>query len=154
MLEAKMRGAIRGAVSNSPQLSQALVEKALSAPSIDAERKEKPELLRARAAKVYEVARAPRSRELRRVPLQQRLLHVREGEGRRRGEAARPPARQHGTGLISTAPTDIRVAFSCLEVDAGRAALRDAAPGHPGAALHLTIRAQAGSVARRLPERC
>ena len=24
---------------------------------------------------------------------------------------------KHGTGLISTSPTDIRVAFSCLEVD-------------------------------------
>src|SRR5512145_1377792 len=55
-LEAKVKGAIRGAVSNSPQLSQTLVERALAASSVDAERKEKCELLRVRAQKVHEVA--------------------------------------------------------------------------------------------------
>ena len=49
VLDAKVRGAIRGAVSNSPQLSQTLVEKALASSSIDAERKQKREMLRARA---------------------------------------------------------------------------------------------------------
>jgi len=51
VLDAKARGAIRGALSNSPMLSQTLVEKALDASSIAAERKEKAEILRARAAK-------------------------------------------------------------------------------------------------------
>ena len=57
-----MKGAIRGAVSNSPQLSQTLVEKALAASSVDAERKEKCEILRVRAERVYEVANAKRFR--------------------------------------------------------------------------------------------
>ena len=44
-------------------LSQTLVERALQSSSVGDERKEKAELLRARAARVYEVARAPRFRE-------------------------------------------------------------------------------------------
>ncbi len=51
-------------------------------------------------------------------------------KGVRRREVARAPARRSTRiGLIATSPTDIRVAFSCLELDRDRAALRDAAPG-------------------------
>jgi aspartate/methionine/tyrosine aminotransferase len=115
-LEAKTKGAIRGAMSNSPMLSQSLVEKALASSSIDAERKEKCELLRERAAKVYEVANAPRFREswdvypfnsgyfmcikLKGVDSEKLRLHLLDA---------------HQTGLISTAPTDLRIAFSCIE---------------------------------------
>lgn len=118
VLDAKVRGAIRGAISNSPQLSQTLVERALAAPSIAEERKQKAELLRARAAKVYEVARSPRFREswdvypfnsgyfmcvrVKGVDAEQLRVHLLD---------------RHETGLISTSPTDIRIAFSCLEVD-------------------------------------
>ena len=63
VLDAKVRGAIRSGISNVCQLSQSLVEKALSSPDIDGERREKCELLRTRAERVYEVARAPRFRE-------------------------------------------------------------------------------------------
>ena len=40
VLDAKARGAIRGSISSSPMLSQTLVERALEASSIDAERRE------------------------------------------------------------------------------------------------------------------
>jgi len=117
-LEAKVKGAIRGGISNSPQLSQTLVERALAASSVDAERKEKCELLRVRAQKVHEVANAPRFREswdvypfnsgyfmcvkLKGVEAEPLRVHLLEA---------------HQTGLVATAKHDLRVAFSCLEVE-------------------------------------
>src|SRR5262245_12984204 len=117
-LEAKVKGAIRGAISNSPHLSQTLVERALAASSVDAERKEKCELLRERAQKVYEVANAPRFRESWTVyPFNSgyfmclRLIGV-------EAEALRVHLLDaHQTGLVATAKYDLRVAFSCLEVE-------------------------------------
>src|SRR5512145_353513 len=63
VLDAKTRGAIRGGISNSPMLSQSLVEKALESSSVAEERKQKHELLRVRAERVFDVAGAPRFRE-------------------------------------------------------------------------------------------
>lgn len=116
-LDAKARGAIRGAISNTPQLSQTLVAKALASSSIDAERKQKCEVLRARAQKVFEVAGAPRYRgswdvypfnsgyfmcvAVKGVDAERLRVHLLD---------------RYGVGLISTSPTDIRIAFSCLEV--------------------------------------
>jgi aspartate/methionine/tyrosine aminotransferase len=117
-LEAKVKGAIRGAISNSPQLSQTLVEKALAASSIDAERKQKCEILRARAEKVYEVANAPRFRESWSVyPFNSGYfmcvkLHGVEAEALRVHLLDK-----YETGLIATAKHDLRIAFSCLEVE-------------------------------------
>ena len=61
---------------------------------------------------------------------------------------------KYGIGTIATGGHDLRIAFSCLEVGRGGDAVRDAPPRGSGTAFHLTFRAQAGSVARRLPERC
>lgn len=118
VLDTKARGAIRGALSNSPMLSQTLVEKALETSSIADERKEKAELLRTRAARVYEVVNRPAFREsfdpypfnsgyfmcvkVKGVDAEKLRLHLLD---------------RHQVGLISTSPTDIRVAFSCLELD-------------------------------------
>ena len=118
VLDAKARGAIRGALSNSPMLSQTLVEKALDTSSIAAERKEKAEILRARAAKVHEVVNRPKFRatfdpypfnsgyfmcvKVKGVDAEKLRVHLLD---------------RHQVGLIATSPTDIRVAFSCLELD-------------------------------------
>jgi len=118
VLDTKARGAIRGALSNSPMLSQTLVEKALETSSIADERKQKAEILRARAARVYEVVSRPVFREtfdpypfnsgyfmcvrVKGVDAEKLRLHLLD---------------RHQVGLISTSPTDIRVAFSCLELD-------------------------------------
>lgn len=118
VLDTKARGAIRGAMSNSPMLSQTLVEKALESSSIADERKEKAELLRTRAARVYEVVNRPAFREtfdpypfnsgyfmcvkVKGVDAERLRLHLLD---------------RHQVGLIATSPTDIRVAFSCLEPD-------------------------------------
>ena len=117
VLDAKTRGAIRAGISNASQLSQLLVEKALQSSSLDAERKQKHETLRARAEKVFEVANAPRFREswetypfnsgyfmcvkVKDVPAEKVRVHLLE---------------QHGIGLISEGETDLRIAFSCLEL--------------------------------------
>jgi len=118
VLDAKARGAIRGALSNSPMLSQTLVEQALDTSSIAAERKEKAETLRARAARVHEVVNRPAFREsfdpypfnsgyfmcvrVKGVDAEKLRLHLLD---------------RHAVGLIATSPTDIRVAFSCLELE-------------------------------------
>ena len=118
VLDAKVRGAIRGGISNSPQLSQTLVERALAASSIADERKEKAELLRARAAKVYEVSRAPRFRESFEVyPFNSGYFMCVKVKGVDAEKLRVHLLEKHGTGLISTSPTDIRIAFSCLEVE-------------------------------------
>ncbi|MGH0036153.1 MAG: aminotransferase class I/II-fold pyridoxal phosphate-dependent enzyme [Myxococcota bacterium] len=118
VLDAKLRGAIRGGISNVSQLSQTLVETALASGTIDAERRAKCETLSARASRVYEVAGAPRFAEswdvhpfnsgyfmcirLKGVDAEKLRVHLLD---------------RHGVGLIATSPTDLRVAFSCLEVD-------------------------------------
>jgi aspartate/methionine/tyrosine aminotransferase len=117
-LEAKVKGAIRGAVSNSPQLSQTLVEKALASSSVDAERKEKREILRVRAQRVYEVANAARFRDYWDVyPFNSGYFMC----VRLKGVEAEPLRvhllDRHQTGLIATAKHDLRIAFSCLEVE-------------------------------------
>ena len=118
VLDAKSRGAIRGAISNSPMLSQTLVERALETSSIADERKEKAETLRARAGRVYEVVGRPEFRDtfepypfnsgyfmcvrVKGVDAERLRLHLLD---------------RHQVGLIATSPTDIRVAFSCLEIE-------------------------------------
>jgi len=117
VLDAKTRGAVRGAISNSPMLSQTLVEKALASASIDEERKQKGETLRMRAEKVYEVANAPRFNESWSVyPFNSGYFMCLAVEGVD-AEALRVHLLEaHQTGLIATSPTDLRVAFSCLEL--------------------------------------
>ncbi len=117
VLDAKTRGAIRAGISNASQTSQLLVEKALASSTLDAERKQKHETLRARAEKVFEIANAPRFREswetypfnsgyfmcvkVKDAPAEKVRVHLLE---------------QHGIGLISEGETDLRIAFSCLEL--------------------------------------
>jgi aspartate/methionine/tyrosine aminotransferase len=117
-LDAKVRGAIRGSISNSPQLSQSLVEKALSAPGIAEERRQKCETLRQRAEKVYEVSRAPRFRESWQVyPFNSGYFMCLKVRGVGAEQLRVNLLDEHGVGVIATGPHDIRIAFSCLEVD-------------------------------------
>ncbi|MEM7410091.1 MAG: aminotransferase class I/II-fold pyridoxal phosphate-dependent enzyme [Myxococcota bacterium] len=118
VIEAKVKGAIRSAISNIPQISQSLVSHALAAPTIDAERDAKIETLRARAEKVYAIANEPRFRESWNVyPFNSGYFMCVETLG---VEAER--LRVHlldafGIGTIATGTHDLRIAFSCLELD-------------------------------------
>jgi aspartate/methionine/tyrosine aminotransferase len=118
VLDAKLRGAIRGGISNVSQLSQTLVDRALAASSIDAERKQKCETLRARAEKVYEVANAPRFRESFTVyPFNSGYFMCVAVAGVEAEQVRLRLLDEYGIGVIATGPSDVRIAFSCLEID-------------------------------------
>lgn len=118
VLDAKSRGAIRGAISNSPMLSQTLVERALETSSIADERKEKAETLRARAARVYEVVGRPEFRDtFEPYPFNSGYFMCVQVKGVDAERLRLHLLDRHQVGLIATSPTDIRVAFSCLEIE-------------------------------------
>jgi aspartate/methionine/tyrosine aminotransferase len=118
VLDAKVRGAIRSGISNVPQLSQALVEKALAASSLDGERKAKHETLRARAEKVQAVANAPRFRESWSVyPFNSGYFMCVKVKGAEAEAVRLRLLDEYGIGVIATGPSDLRIAFSCLEVE-------------------------------------
>jgi aspartate/methionine/tyrosine aminotransferase len=116
VLDAKIRGAIRGGISNVSQLSQTLVEHALVSPNLAVEREAKHETLRLRAERVFEIANQPRFAESWQVyPFNSGYFMLVEVEGVDAEKLRLHLLEEHGVGLIATSPTDIRVAFSCLE---------------------------------------
>jgi aspartate/methionine/tyrosine aminotransferase len=118
VIDAKLRGAIRSGISNVPMLSQSLVEKALAASSIADERKDKREVLRARAEKVFAVAGEPRYSESWEVyPFNSGYFMCVKVNGVPAEKVRQHLLDKYGIGLIATSPTDLRVAFSCLELD-------------------------------------
>jgi len=118
VLDAKVRGAIRGGVSNVPQLSQTMVERALVSPTLAEERAANCETLRIRAERVFEVANQPKFAESWSVyPFNSGYFMLVKVEGVDAEKLRLHLLDEFGVGLIATSPTDIRVAFSCLEVD-------------------------------------
>ncbi|MEE2674069.1 MAG: aminotransferase class I/II-fold pyridoxal phosphate-dependent enzyme [Myxococcota bacterium] len=118
VLDQKLKGAIRATISNVSQLSQGLVEEALGSSTLDAERNEKCAILRERATRVYEVANSPRFSESWQVyPFNSGYFMLVEVQGVD-AEALRVHLLDaYATGLIATSPTDVRIAFSCLETE-------------------------------------
>ena len=114
----KFTGAVRGGISNSPNPTQSLVEHLLQDEDSRAERREKRDLLAARARRTREVLERPEFAEawtpypfnsgyfmcvrLHRVDAEELRVHLLD---------------KYGIGVISSGKSDIRVAFSCLEVD-------------------------------------
>lgn len=116
LLDAKVRGAIRSGISNVPQLSQSLVAKALVSSSLADERKEKHEVLRARAARVHEVANAPRFRESWEVyPFNSGYFMCVRARGIDAERVRLHLLERYGIGVIAAGGSDLRIAFSCLE---------------------------------------
>jgi aspartate/methionine/tyrosine aminotransferase len=118
-LEKKVMGAIRGGISNCAQLSQSVVLNALQSPKIGDERREKFEILKARALRVKQVAGDSKYTESWDVyPFNAgyfMCIRLKRGVD---AEALRLHLLdEYGVGLISNGRTDIRVAFSCLELD-------------------------------------
>ncbi|MBW2414599.1 MAG: aminotransferase class I/II-fold pyridoxal phosphate-dependent enzyme [Deltaproteobacteria bacterium] len=118
-LEKKVMGAIRGGISNCAQLSQSVVLNALQSPKIGDERREKLEILKARALRVKQVAGDSKYTESWDVyPFNAgyfMCIRLKRGVD---AEALRLHLLdEYGVGLISNGRTDIRVAFSCLELD-------------------------------------
>ena len=119
VLDAKLRGAIRAGISNVSQLSQSLVEKALASPALAAERADKHAILAARAAKCCAVASEPRFAESWDVyPFNSGYFMCVRVRGVDAERLRVELLEEYGVGLIATSGEDIRIAFSCLEVDA------------------------------------
>lgn len=117
VLDHKIRGDIRAVVSNAPQLSQTLVEKALASDGIDAERAEKHAILEARAKEVDKVARDEKYKGSWDVyAFNSGYFMLIKVKGVSAHKLREHLLDKHQVGLISTAETDLRVAFSCLEV--------------------------------------
>ena len=119
VLDAKLQGAIRSGISNVSQLSQSLVEGALASPALSAERADKYAVLAARAAKCFEVANEPRFAESWDVyPFNSGYFMCVRVRGVDAEQLRVQLLEKYGVGLIATSGEDIRIAFSCLEVDA------------------------------------
>jgi aspartate/methionine/tyrosine aminotransferase len=117
VLDAKARASIRSAISNSPMISQSLVEKALASSAIAEERKQKLEVLRERAEAVHKVAHESRfSSSWDVYPFNSGYFMLIKVKGVDANKLREHLLDKHATGLICTAPTDLRVAFSCLDV--------------------------------------
>ena len=117
-LSKKTMGAIRGAISNCAHLSQTLVLKSLESSTFSKEKQEKFEVLKARALKVEEVLQNKKYDDawtyypfnagyfmclrLKSVNAEALRQHILD---------------KYGVGVISVGDTDVRVAFSCTEVD-------------------------------------
>ncbi len=116
-LEKKTIGNIRASISNCAHPSQTIVLKALDDASFPAEKREKFELMKARADKIHEVLADPKYDEVMTAyPFNAgyfMCLKLKTVEAE--------PLRVHlldkyGVGLISMGKVDLRIAFSCLEV--------------------------------------
>lgn len=116
-LEKKTAGAVRGNISNASHLGQSIVLKAMQSDGYWESKEEKGKILKARANKVAEVSRDPKYAEawsvypfnsgyfmcicLKNTDAETLRLHLLDN---------------YGVGLISLGATDLRVAFSCLEL--------------------------------------
>jgi len=115
-LEKKTAGCIRGNISNASHLSQTITLKSLQSKDYQAEKKEKFEILKAKAARVREVVYDPKYAaawdvypfnsgyfmciRLKNVNAEKLRVHLLD---------------KYGVGLISIGDHDLRVAFSCIE---------------------------------------
>lgn len=117
-LEKKTAGMIRGSISNSPMVSQAMVAKALASSDYDTQKNEKVQILKSRANKVKEVLSSKKYDDVFvAYPFNSgyfmciRLKHVNAEELRLR------LLDRYGIGTISIGDNDLRIAFSCVEID-------------------------------------
>ena len=117
-LEKKTTGLIRAGVSNCSHPAQTLVLKALEDPDFATQQAEKREILRARATRVREVLAAEKYAEAwTPYPFNSGYFMCVRVHGVD-AEALRVRAlNEYGAGTIATSATDLRVAFSCLELD-------------------------------------
>jgi len=117
-LEKKLGGAIRGSISNCSQLSQSILLRALDDPDFAQQKQEKFELMKRRAETVKEVLANPEYSEAwEPYPFNSGYFMSLRLKGTD-AEALRVRLLdRYGVGVIAEGGTDIRIAFSCLEVD-------------------------------------
>jgi aspartate/methionine/tyrosine aminotransferase len=116
-LEKKTAGAIRGALSNAPRLSQEVVLRALQSPDFPRQRREKYEILKARAEALRALVGEKRFADVwQPYPFNSgyfMCVRLREPSA----EAVRVRLlNAYGIGVIATDERDLRIAFSCVEL--------------------------------------
>ena len=117
-LEKKTAGCIRATISNSANLSQALVLRAMADPDYRAQKEEKFLVLAKRAEKVRKLLSEPRFDEVWRLyPFNSGYFFTVRLEGIDAEEYRVKLLNEYGVGVISTSSTDIRVALSCVDED-------------------------------------
>ena len=117
-LERKLMGAIRATISNCTSLSQAIVLAALRSPALPAERREKFEILRARAERVRTVVyREQYARHWDVYPFNAGYFMCLRVKGVAAEKLRLHLLEKYGVGVIAMGQSDVRVAFSCLELD-------------------------------------
>lgn len=115
-LEKKTGGCIRGTISNSPNVSQELLIRAMGDPDYSAQKAEKFEVLKRRAATARQVLSDPKfAQAWTPYPFNSGYfmcvrLHDLDAEAYRV-----KLLHEYGVGVISTSDTDIRVAHSCVD---------------------------------------
>ena len=116
VLGTKIRGLIRGSVSNGPRLSQTLVERALASEGLQAELDAKLQILKARAEKAHALATSERFRDAWEVyPFNSGYFMLLKVKGVDAHALRRRLARDHHVAVISTSSTDLRLSISGLE---------------------------------------
>ena len=117
-LERKTAGAVRGAISNGPRLSQHLVLQALRSPGFTAQRQQKYELLKARADRIREVLADPSFNAVwEPYPYNSGYFMCVRLKGVA-AEAVRVRLLdKYGIGVIAIGDRDLRIAYSCVEVE-------------------------------------
>lgn len=117
-LEKKAGGCIRGAISNGPNLSQALVLRAMSDPDYKAQKAQKFAILAARAGKVRDLLADPKFDSVWKLyPFNSGYFFTVRLEGIDAEQYRVKLLNDYGVGVISTGKTDIRVALSCVDED-------------------------------------
>jgi aspartate/methionine/tyrosine aminotransferase len=115
-LEKKTGGCIRGTVSNSPNLSQALVLQAMADADYRAQKAEKFAILAGRASKVRDILAEPRFAEAWKLyPFNSGYFFCLRLNDLDAEEYRVKLLNDYGVGIISWNSTDVRVALSCVD---------------------------------------
>lgn len=115
-LEKKTGGCIRGTISNSPNVSQELLMRALADPGYAAQKAEKFEILKRRAKVAHSVLADPKFAEAwTPYPFNAGYFMCLKMHGLDAEEYRVKLLNDHGVGVISSGDTDIRVAHSSVD---------------------------------------
>ena len=118
ILDAKTRASIRAVVSSSPQLSQLLVERALSSPTLETERLEMRDRMGDRAAEIARAAGSPKYRSNWDVyPFDGGYFMQLALKDTNADEVRGHLLDKYGVGVVATGKRDLRIALSCLSIE-------------------------------------
>jgi aspartate/methionine/tyrosine aminotransferase len=117
-LEKKVAGAIRSAVSNCSHVAQSVLSKAMSSDSMLVERRQKKEVLEARAKKVQAILALPKYAGLwEPYPFNAGYFMCLKLKGIDAETYRQHLLNKHGVGVIADGERDIRIAFSAVDID-------------------------------------